>query len=99
MIQVHGPRLHKPDLSKLQEQLTCLHVYMKSNIKVGLVIIVEIEAVIITIMMIIITESMAIIIIIIINIMKVLMVMIIMSDRGASAAKVSHKKRICKTIF
>ena len=34
MVQVHGPRLHKPDLSKLQEQLTCLHVYMKSNIKV-----------------------------------------------------------------
>ena len=34
-VQVHGPRLHKPDLSKLQEQLTCLHVYMKSNIKVG----------------------------------------------------------------
>ena len=35
MVQVHGPRLHKPDLSKLQEQLSCLHVYMKSNIKVG----------------------------------------------------------------
>ena len=34
MVQVPGPRLHKPDLSKLQEQLTCLHVYMKSNIKV-----------------------------------------------------------------
>merc|ERR1719370_607278 len=35
LAEVHGPRLHKPDLSKLQEQLTCLHVYMKSNIKVG----------------------------------------------------------------
>ena len=47
IIQVHGPRLHKPDLSKLQEQLTCLHVYMKSNIKVGSVTIVAIMAAII----------------------------------------------------
>ena len=46
-LQVHGPRLHKPDLSKLQEQLTCLHVYMKSNIKVGSVTIVAIMAAII----------------------------------------------------
>lgn len=38
LAEVHGPRLHKPDLSKLQDQLTCLHVQfssLKSNMKVG----------------------------------------------------------------